>query len=76
MNTEELRAAARTVSLQAPCDREQYIKENYQVATAEETEIIKNLALKFDDYADKSYENSFLEPCKYNGGFYATHKYR
>lgn len=68
MNTEELRAAARTVSLQAPCNRDRYIKENYQVATKEEAEIIKNLALRLDDYANDAYEERFS--CKYNNEYF------
>ena len=64
MNESELREAASCVCLKAPCDREQFIKESYQTATAREIAIIKRLVELLDDRANNDY------PCKYNGGFY------
>lgn len=63
MREEEIREAASCVSCKAPSEREQFLKESYQTATAREIELIKRLVERIDDAA-----NNY--PCKYNGGFY------
>lgn len=64
MNEEEIREAAFTVSAVAPSDRDSFLLESYQTATAREIAIIKRLVDRLDDRANNDY------PCKYNGGFY------
>lgn len=73
MNAEELRAAASSASTKAPCDRLEFIKSSYQTATDAEIELIKNLAAKYDDMANNSYESGRIEPCIYNRGFYGVY---
>lgn len=69
MNAEEIRAAASSASAKAPCERLEFIKSSYQTATDAEIELIKNLALKYDDMANSEYDDSRINPCIYNRGY-------
>ena len=73
MNEFDLKAAASSASNRIGQERIDYIKSSYP---KEYWGKIEKLANQIDDYANENYENSCLEPCKYNGGFYATHRYR
>ena len=55
MEMSEIREAASSVAMQAPSEREQFIKDSYQSANTVEIELIKRLAEHFDDMANDCY---------------------
>lgn len=61
----DIRAAAQSATMYVGTQRTEFIK-NYP---QEYRHTIELLANEIDDYANCEYEESRLEPCKYNRGF-------